>query len=379
MRARIDRIELFPVLYPTVGYFKFFEGPGGAYGRPAVFVKMTADNGAVGWGQSVPIVTWGYESLESAAVILRDHWTPALLGRDPTDIAGAHVAMDHAVRPAFTTGMPLARAGMDIALYDLAGKLLGKSIAEMWGRPRGGPIQLSWTVNVRQIDDVDAVIAAGRKRGYRNFNIKVAPDPDFDVLLARRVRQLAPDSFLWADANGGYDPQTALKAAPRLADVGVDVLEAPIRPNQFSGYRALKKQGALPILMDEGVVSPVELREFIKLEMLDGAAIKPSRTAGLLPARQQIELLHDAGLMWLGSGLSDPDISLAASLCLFGAFGLARPAALNGPQFLDADVLAKPLKCEGDMIEVPHGPGLGIEVDEEKLAQLVESGKRAKR
>ena len=75
--------------------------------------------------------------------------------------------------------------------------------------------------------------------------------------------------------------------------------------------------------------------------------------------------------MWLGSGLSDPDITLAAALGLYGAYGLQKPAALNGPQFLTADVLAKPLNIRHDQAEVPDGPGLGIHVDEEKIAELM--------
>ncbi len=140
----------------------------------------------------------------------------------------------------------------------------------------------------------------------------------FDLQLAREVRRLAPNAFLWADANGGYDLPTALEMAPKLAEVGVDVLESPIRPNHLSGYQALKRQAALPILMDEGIVSPVELREFIQLKMLDGISVKPSRCGGLLSNQQQIELIEEHGLMWLGSGLSDPDIALAASLGLYG-------------------------------------------------------------
>lgn len=369
--VKIDRIDVFSMRYPTVGYFKFFEGPGGLYGRAAVILKVTADDGTVGWGQSVPVARWSYETLATASIVLCDYLAPTLIGRDPTDIPGAHRAMDQALAPGFTTGMPLARAGLDLALHDLAGKLSGRSLAAMWGRPRGGPIRLSWTVNARSLEEADKLVEAGRKRGYRNFNIKVAPDPKFDLQLAARVRRLAPEGFLWADANGGYDPATALQVAPKLADAGVDVLEAPVRPNRLSGYQALKKQGALPILMDEGVVSPVELKEFIRLKMLDGLAMKPSRCGGLRSARRQIEMIGQAGLMWLGSGLSDPDISLAASVGLFGAFGLKRPAALNGPQFLAADVLAKPIKLIGDRIEVPAGPGLGIEVDEAKVMQLV--------
>jgi L-alanine-DL-glutamate epimerase-like enolase superfamily enzyme len=369
--AKIERIDVFPVVYPTVGYFKFLGGPRGSEGRAAVIIKVTADNGTVGWGQSLPIPKWSYETLETAVIVIRDYYAPALVGRDPADISGAHAEMDKAVAPGFSTGMPISRAGIDIALHDLAGKLQGKSLAALWGKKAGGPLTLSWTVNVTALDDAAGIVAEGQKRGYRHFNIKVAPDPNFDVALAREVRRLAPETFLWADANGGYEPDTALRAAPRLADAGVDVLESPLRPNRISGYQALKKQGALPILMDEGVVSPTDLEEFIKLGMLNGIAAKPSRCGGLASCKRQIEICIERNLIWLGSGLTDPDISLAATLCLYGAYGLKKPAALNGPQFLGADVLKKPLRIEKGSADVPEGPGLGIEVDENKVIDLM--------
>jgi L-alanine-DL-glutamate epimerase-like enolase superfamily enzyme len=378
-KVKIDRIELYPVRYPMTGYFKFFAGPHGSAGRAAVIVKITADDGTVGWGQSVPIAKWSYETLETATIVLREYFAPVLIGHDPTDIHGAHAKMDRTLAPGFTTGMPISRAGIDLALHDLSGKLSGKSLAQMWGKPEGGPIKLSWTVNVTSLDDIGDVMDEGKKRGYRHFNIKVAPDPDFDVVLAKKVRRLSPESFLWADANGGYDPETALKAAPRLADVGVDVLEAPLRPNRISGYKALKKQGALPILMDEGVVSPADLEEFHKLGMLDGAAMKPARCGGLESNKQQIEFCQKHNLIWLGSGLTDPDISMAAALGLYGAFGLKKPAALNGPQFLTADVLKKPLHITNGVAQIPDGPGLGVEVDEEKVVALMEKSGGQKR
>ena len=370
-RMKIEHIELFAVRYPTKGYFKFFIGPRGTYGRGAVIVKIIADNGRFGWGQSIPSPLWSYETLETTTIVLQDYLGPVLIGRDPLDIDGAHKAMDGALAPGFSTAMPIARSGLDMALHDLAGRLKGQSLSQMWDRPRGGPLTLSWTVNARTLEEAEAVIDAGYESGYSNFNIKVAPDPKFDVQLARLVRQRAPKGFLWADANGGYDQATALAVAPELADAGVDVLESPLRPNHISGYQALKKQGALPILMDEGVVSPVELSEFIRLKMLDGVAMKASRCGGLAGAKRQIEILAEEGLMWLGSGLTDPDISMAAALALYGAYGLKKPAALNGPQFLTADVLAKPLDIKGDSATVPDGPGLGVEFDESKVIKMM--------
>ncbi|MFH1269377.1 MAG: hypothetical protein ABIK89_26915, partial [Planctomycetota bacterium] len=153
--VKIDRVEVFPVRYPTVGYFKFFKGPQGEYGRAAVIVRMTADDGTVGWGQSVPIHTWSHETLETATVVIRDYLAPTLVGHDPRDIPGAHRAMDRGLAPSFTTAMPIARAGLDLALHDLAGNLTGRSLAEMWGKPRGGPLTLSWTLNPRTLDEVD--------------------------------------------------------------------------------------------------------------------------------------------------------------------------------------------------------------------------------
>jgi len=370
MDPRIARLETFPLVYPTTGRFKFFEGPAGRpLGRQTVFVKITADNGAVGWGQSVPSPRWSYETLESVRSTIDAYLAPELVGIGLFDTGAIELALNRFIAPGFSTGAPICKAGIDLALFDLTGRLLGQTAGQRWNLVGRDRLTLSWTLNPRTIEEVEARVAEGWARGYRNFNVKVAPDPEFDLELCRAVKRLAPEGFLWADANGGYDEATALGIAPRLADLGVAVLEQPLPANRLSGYRRLKRQGALPILMDEGVISSVELDEFIRLEMLDGVAMKPARCGGLTEARRQIELLLDRGLMWLGSGLCDPDLSLAASLLLYGAYDLARPAALNGPQFLSDSLLRRPISCTGDVIGIPEGPGLGVEVDEARLRE----------
>jgi L-alanine-DL-glutamate epimerase-like enolase superfamily enzyme len=225
-------------------------------------------------------------------------------------------------------------------------------------------------VNVRSIEEAGQIVNDGKARGYRHFNVKVGPDPAFDIELCKFVKKAAPGTFLWLDANGGYDLATALKLAPRFADLGANVWEQPIPPNRLTGLRELKQQGALPIIFDEGVVSSVELIEFIKLGLLDGVAMKPARTAGLWDARKQVEIVEQAGLMFLGSGLTDPDVSLAASLQLYGAYQLRYPAALNGLQFLSSSYLKTPFQLKDGALEVPTGPGLGVEVDEERVRKV---------
>ena len=370
--VKIERVEAFPILYPMVGRFKFFEGPKGRpIGRPAVVVKITADDGTAGWGQSVPVPKWSYETLESVYSTLTRYLAPELIGRDPFDTGGIHSMMDHAIAPSFSTGQPICKAGVDLALFDLTGKLLGQNAAQRFERKGRDRLTLSWTLNPRTLDEIEPLVAQGRERGYRNFNVKVAPDPAFDLELCRAVKRLVPDGFLWADANGGYDEAIALAVAPKLADAGVPVLEEPLPANRLRGYARLKKQGALPIIMDEGIVSSVELEEFIALGLLDGVAMKPARCGGITEARRQIETVQRAGLLFLGSGLTDPDLSLAASLALYGAYDLRHPAALNGPQYLGASILKKPLQVVNGELAVPQGPGLGVEVDEDAMRALL--------
>lgn len=364
----IRGIDFFKVAYRTRAYFRFFENNE----RPTLVVRIRAGNRSeyVGWGQAVPSPVWSYESIDTVLATLQ-RIAPHLLDKNPTDIAGAHAIMNRMIAPSFSTGAPIAKAAIDLALHDIAGKLAGKSVPELWGLKPLEKITLSYTINPTRLDEVAPMIAQGRAEGYKHFNIKVAPDPKFDVEMAREVRKHAPDCFLWADANGGYDVETALGVAPKLRAAGVNVLEQPVPSNRLRGFMALKKQGALPIILDEGVVHSAELEEFIALGMCDGLAMKPARTAGLYDAKKQIEIVHKHGLMFLGSGLTDPDISLAASLQLYGAFHLKYPAALNGLQFLAGSFLKKPFALEDGALRVPTGPGLGIEVDENKLREMM--------
>ncbi len=369
--ARIVRMDLFPLRYPTVMPFKFCGAPfpGGA-GRPAVFVRLETDTGHVGWGQSVPVPRWGGEPLESAVKTLDLYLRPVVIGGNPFDIEEIHRAMDAELVDAAGTALAITKAGVDLALHDLAGRIAGRNVAEMWGRPAGMPVELSWTVTPAGLGDAQSWIDQGRAAGYRHFNIKVSPDPERDAELARITRRGAPDGFLWADANRGYDEAAALRAVALLAEAGVEVLEQPLPPHCIRGYQRIRRGSPIPIVMDEGVVSEGQLEEYLRLGCCDGAAMKPARCGGLHGARLQVELLQREGKWFLGSGLSDPDVSLAASLILYGAHGLKHPAALNGPQFLGVSFLKEPLVPEGGVLRAPAGPGLGVEVDEAALREF---------
>ena len=371
MPVTISQIDTIPVLYAVAGHFKFFENVAGRpFGRPAVLVRIESDDGAEGWGECVPSPRWSYETIDSVLSTIRHYLAPELLGRSPFDTADLQAAMNRAIAPSFSTGQPICKAGINLALFDLTGKLLNQSASQRWGRRDKSAVALSWTLNPRLADDVASLVNTAHERGYRHFNIKIAPDAAADLALVRAVRKLAPEAQLWTDANGGYSESDALAVAPRLADLGVAFFEQPVAANRLNAFAKLKRQGALPIIMDEGIVSVVELEEFHRLHLLDGVAVKVARVGGLEEARRQIEFLEQNGLLFLGSGLTDPDVSLAASLSLFGAYGLAHAAALNGPQYLTASVLSTPFRSLHGELAVPDGPGLGITVDREAVQAI---------
>ena len=369
MRAVISQIETFVINYPVTGHFRFFQNrPGKPAGRRCVVVKIVDEAGNVGWGQSVPSPGWSYETIETVVSTIEHYLAPALIGLDACDITSIEHALDRTIAPGFSTGQPICKAGIDLALFDLTGRLMRESAAGRWGRTAGPDrITLSWTVNPQTLEEVSAILETARERGFHHFNIKVAPDPAFDLAVCGAIRNLAPDACLWVDANGGYDEATALDVAPRFADLGIAAFEQPLRPSRLGGFRRLKKQGALPILMDESIVSVIDLQEFHQLDLLDGVAMKVSRCGGLTESVRILDYMEQNGLLFFASGLTDPDLSLAASLHLFAAYGLTNPAALNAPQFLTGSILKNPVQIVGDQAFVPHGDGLGVEVDETVL------------
>jgi muconate cycloisomerase len=358
----IVRVEVGRFNYELVSEFKFFKAPV----RPSVMVRLTDANGVHGWGQSVPIETWTYETVESVESTLRHYLAPIILGAEPSDLAAIHARMDRAIRPSFSVGQPLCKAAIDLACYDLWGKQTNRSVSELLGGARQRQVRLSWTINSPTIAEAETQLTLAKSRGYDNFNIKIGypQSPEYDLQLVRTVCNFAPDGFHWADANTNYDLETALAMTPKLACAGLQGLESPLPPNLMRGYQTLTRQGALPILMDEGIVSPVEVAEFIALKMFDGISMKVARCGGLWNASRILTLLRENKLLVFGSGLTDPDLSLAATAHLFACAGLDSPTALNGPQYIAGRGTTDPLfRADGDMIPVPTAPGLGITVD----------------
>ena len=368
----IDRVETFAVALPTLRSFGVSGGSVAVAGRPSlrVLVKVDAD-GVHGWGEATPIPAWTYETAESIVTTIDRYLAPAIVGRPAWDLDGVDAVFDRAINRGFTIGAPLAKSAVDTALHDLLGRATGVPLGVLWGQRRRETIELGWIVSGQSPAEVGDSVAEGRDLGYRAFKVKIGlHDEETDLAVVAAVRDHAPGAPLWVDANQGYRVPTALRVARRLAELGVTAFEQPLPANDIAGLRRLRDSSPVPVALDESLRHPGDLATFVRLEAVDIAIAKVQRSGGLTLSRRLCALAEDSGVQLMGSGLTDSDLGLAASLHLFAAFGIDTPVDLNGRQFIESPYAGPTVRIQGGVAQVPSGPGLGVEVDEKVVREL---------
>lgn len=372
-KLAISSIEVFPVRLPALRDFSIAGGAVATAGQTMarVLVRIEAD-GVVGWGEATPTPSWTYETTESIVSTIRNYLAPVLIGHAVWDLDGAHRVMNRAISAGYTTGSPIAKGGIDLALHDLIGHALGVPIGQLWGQRRVDSIALNWIVSAKQPERAAAEAQEGWSAGYRAFKIKVGlAAVDAEVERVAAVRAAAPTAPIWVDANQGYLVADAIRLSRLLEPLGVSVLEQPLRANDPVGHARVRSVSPIPIAIDESLVHPVDLATYARLDAIDLAAAKVQRSAGLYYSRRLCTLAEDLGIGVIGSGLTDSALGFAASLHLFAATGMTEPADLNGPQFLRSTYVKTPWQPVIDgRAAVPTGPGLGVDVDEDAVREL---------
>ncbi|MFE9960174.1 mandelate racemase/muconate lactonizing enzyme family protein [Micromonospora sp. NPDC005299] len=369
----IDAVETYAVALPTIRSFGVSGGSVAVAGTPSirVLVKVTA-GGVTGWGEATPIPAWTYETAESIVTTVDRYLAPAILGHPAWDLDGVTTAFDRAINRGFTIGAPLAKSAVDVALHDLLGRALGVPVGVLWGQRRRETIQLGWIVSGQTASEVADAVAEGSGLGYEAFKVKVGLHSEAeDAAVVRAVREAAPDAALWVDANQAYTVDGALRMARRLAEYDVAAFEQPLPANDVAGQRRLRETSPIPVALDESLRHPSDLATFVKLNAVDVAIAKVQRSGGLTLSRRLCALAEDAGVRLMGSGLTDSDLGLAASLHLFAAYGIDTPVDLNGRQFLTSSyATGATVEVKDGVARVPTGPGLGVEVDESVVREL---------
>lgn len=367
MRDRIRTIEVIPAEVPFSTSFSISRGTVGAEKStgPVVFVRIETESGAVGWGEQRALPYWSYETVESISSTIEHYLAPILIGADPFAINAIHQAISRAITPAVSNGMPFARTAVDIALHDLAGKLAGVPVHALLGGKVHDTVELCWAIGVAEPSEM--ALSAEEWKSGRCFKVKVAGDPETDLQRIHAILDVAPDMPIWLDANQSYSPSNARRLLDSIRDIAnMRSFEQPTPSIDWLGMADIRRVSHLPISIDEGCFGSTDLARAIRLQVADQVVLKLCKSGGIRNTQETATVARANGMELLGSGLTDCGISFAASIHLFSTLDLTLPAELNGPQFLE-DMLVSGLEIDGAVVRVPDSPGLGVEVNEDRI------------
>jgi muconate cycloisomerase len=345
-------------------------------------VELMTDEGVDGWGEAPAGATWGGahmryygETPETVKHIVEDYLRPAVLGLDPVDIALVHRAMDGAVK-----GHPYAKAAVDVACYDSAGKSLGVPVSSLLGGRFREGIEVAHSLGIMELDRCyeEAEIAVGE--GAKTIKCKTGLDPERDVALVRELRGRLGDGIkIRVDGNEGYSSvHQAIEVTLAQEEFDILLCEQPV-----AGAEALSRVAARvtsPVMADESAWTPHDILELDQLKAAECFSCYVTKPGGLYRARQQAELAGTLGMYCDIGGSIETGIGNAANLHLGTALSnailpsvcpVSSPEGAGGPSvagiyYLD-DLITEPFTFVDGMVLAPVGAGLGIEVDREKL------------
>jgi L-alanine-DL-glutamate epimerase-like enolase superfamily enzyme len=368
----IASIEVLPVRLPLRAMLTLPRGPSRTLeeGKRVALVKVTDTDGTVGWGEAGPSRRWSAETLESCVSSIRNYLAPAVIGHDPFDIAGLHAKMNVELASGLDPGQPIAKCAVDLAVHDLIGKRLGINMQSWLGAKRASSVKLAKLISAATPDEAAQMTEAARAEGFRGFKVKVGHHKALDAEIVRAVVAASGGDYVWPDANQGYTLDEALRMSKAFESLGVTLFEQPVPMSDVYAMKKLLSATSMTIALDEGAIGLPFVIELLRRDAVEGLAIKVSKVGGLYYARQMCDLALNAGMTLIGSGLMDAPIGFAASVHLFAAYGMQLPVDLNGPQFIAEDYLANPLPIREQIAYVPEAPGLGVNIDEEKVRRF---------
>ena len=353
-------------------YFSQFE----FQARQVCLVKAVADDGTYGWGEG-----YGPATVVKAGV---EFLAPLAAGEDPLHVEAIwskmHLrALDYARRGVLVAAI----SAIDIALWDLRGKLLGQPVSALLGGRRREQVRVYATgLYFTETDDqVGALVEEAQRyvaQGYSAIKMKVGLGVETDLRHVRAVRQAIGDEIeLMVDANHAYSLSEALSFARQIEPLGISFFEEPLSPEDYDGYRELRQRTSIPIAGGECEYLLAGFRQLLSMRCVDiaqpdicgaGGLTEVKRIAALASAFQTNIIPHS----W-GTG-----IAFAAGLHLVSTLDplpgrLRMPAAMlemDRSENALRDTLTRPqFKQAGGEVAVPAAPGLGVDVDPECLAR----------
>lgn len=356
----IERIEAIPFRVP---FSTFLRSGRQMHVKQAanVLVVLTADDGTVGFAEAMAFAELFGESQASIVAVVRDWIAPRLKGLAVSDSEQIAERLD------VIRNNPSAKAAVDIAVHDVLARSIGMPLHRLLGG-YGDRVPLTWIVGQGTVEEMLEETIEACERGFKSFKIKIGLDPAKDVDVVGRIRaQLGDDALLYVDANQAYRFPEAAWALPRMEAHGIAIVEDPIANSDIAGRRRLADQLSVPLLGDECVTSPAEMHREVGLGIVRMINVKPPRS-GYRASRKIIHLAEQAGISWLTGTLLETDIGVLACAQFTAALaGCGYPAELTYWLKMEGRLLDQELRVEDGILHLPPDPGMGANVDLDKL------------
>jgi len=365
---KITRLELHHICIPLVKPYKLSKAYGTMPDGHAIILRLHTDEGIVGLGEADPWNPFTDETAESVMVVIRDAIAPHLLGQDPTQLRLLESTLDQRVH-----GNPMARGAINMALYDVLGKVKDVPVHVLLGGLRQASLPLLGALSSGTPEEDRASIEEGMGQGYRSFMLKMGVLPiAAEVKRMLAVRQTFGDEItILLDANQGWEPEEARAFLEGIRGVRPDLLEQPLKRWNIEGLRRIRELAPCPVSADESVTTIHDATTLIRERAVDAFSIKVSKNGGLDKARQIALVAEAFGLKCLMNSMLEFGITQAASLQL----GCTLPNLLRvGHAYhsvlrMTDDVTDFGQNISRAVVTVPTRAGLGVTLDADKVAR----------
>jgi O-succinylbenzoate synthase len=356
---RIDQITLNRLSMPLVSPFETSFGR--SIDRECILITLQSE-GITGYGECVADRDPGYsyETTGTAWHILEEFITPAILGQDAEDF-------HRRVTP--IRGHNLAKAGVEMALWDLLGKREDKSLRDLLGGVRN-KVDVGVSVGLQSTPEILVqTVESYLSQGYGRIKIKIKPGRD--VRDTEAVRKAFPAIKLQVDANSAYTLETSESILP-LDAFDLLLIEQPLHEDDIWEHHYLQEKFQTPICLDESIITPRHARVALDMGACKIINIKAGRVAGLSQAVAIHDLCQAGGIpVWCG-GMLETGIGRASNLALASLPGFVLPADISASnRYYSRDITNESFVLNPDStINVPNKPGLGVTLDNDAVKQF---------
>lgn len=360
---KIAKIEVFAIHLPLIEPFIISYA---SYDTmPSVIVKMTTDNGLVGYGEGVADEHVTGETLESTYQVITSTLAPKLIGENPANIERIHEIMDKAIYAA-----PTAKAALDIACYDVVGKALGVPVYDLLGGRYHDKFPLAHVLSIGEPEKMVAQTLEKIEEGFRYFKMKVGTNVLDDVKRIQAVHDaVGEDISIRVDVNQGWKTSAAtLQALAKLQNVTLDWIEQPVLADDIDAMVEVKSKSSLPMMIDEGLRGFKEMREIIAKRAADKVNIKLMKCGGIYPAQKLAHMAEMAQIDCQVGSMVESSVGSAAGFHVAFSKKVITSVELTGPLKFSKDI--GDLKYDIPFIKLTDQPGLGVNVDEDILKEL---------